>query len=505
MPPFDPTDGDMVGWAQETTLDVEWAHVIAPKAKILLVETPTSETEGVTGFPEIVKAENYVIDNHLANVISQSFGATEETFPNNQAIFDLRTAFQNAQKNNVTVLGASGDEGSTDFELNLEDLYPMQVNSWPSADPLVTSVGGTQMNLTDAGNRLSPDVVWNDTPVGIQAASGGGVSSVFNRPNFQNGVKSVTGNWRGTPDISMNAAVDGGVWVYYTFVTPASPYHIFGGTSAATPEFSGLVAMADQVAGQGLGVINNTLYNTPYGGGIVDVTSGNNDIGPFTNSDGVTYHVPGFDALPGYDLASGLGTVYPPRLVPALAAAAGKNQNVDCNGSMSFAAVTGNLRVKKGASCTLTDSSVDGNVSVDGGGSLTLNGVTVGGNVGTQGSPVSLVQDATGSPTIVDGNVEIANTPAGPANVICGAMIDGNLNVHNNNATSWIGVGGTCTTGNSIGGNAQVSNNKVSGGPSAVVGGNTIGKNLNCNGNNPAPTGGGNTVSGNNNGQCAGL
>src|SRR4029077_2011962 len=128
----------------------------------------------------------------------------------------------------------------------------------------------------------------------------------------------------------------------------------------------------------------------------------------FTNSDGVTYHVPGFDALPGYDLASGLGTVYPPRLVPALAAAVGKNRNLECNGSMSFAAVTGNVHVKKGASCTLTDSSVDGNIAVDGGGTLTLNGVTVGGNVSTQGSPVALVQDATGAPTIVDGNVEIS-------------------------------------------------------------------------------------------------
>ena len=143
---------------------------------------------------------------------------------------------------------------------------------------------------------MSPDVVWNDSDVGIQAASGGGSSAVFNRPDFQGGVKSLVGNQRGTPDVSLNAAVNGGVWVYYTFVGPASPYHIFGGTSAAAPEFAGIVAMADQVAGQWLGTINKALYSIPYGGGLVDVTSGNNDIGPFTNSDGVTYHVPGFDA-----------------------------------------------------------------------------------------------------------------------------------------------------------------------------------------------------------------
>ncbi|MDX6477215.1 MAG: hypothetical protein QOH95_2726 [Gaiellaceae bacterium] len=333
VPPFDPNDGDMVGWAQETTLDVEWAHVMAPAANILLVETPVSETEGVTGFPEIVQAENFVIDNHLASVISQSFGATEDTFPNARALLNLRSAFKNAQRNNVTVLGASGDEGSTDFQLNLEDLYTTQVNSWPSSDPLVTSIGGTQMNLDDQGNRLTPDVVWNDSPIGIQAAGGGGPSHVFERPDFQSHVKSTVGHARGTPDISLNAAVDGGVWVYYTFVGASSPFHIFGGTSAATPEFAGVVAMTNQVAGRPVGLINDALYrladrdrghghDRSSDSGVVDVTQGNNDIGPFVNSDGQTYHVPGFEAGTGYDLASGLGTIDAAAFVPALAKAA---------------------------------------------------------------------------------------------------------------------------------------------------------------------------------------
>jgi subtilase family serine protease len=324
VPPFDPTNDDMVGWAQETTLDVEWAHVFAPKANILLVETPVSETEGVQGFPEMMMAENYVINHHLADVISQSFGATENTFPSVQSLLQLRYAFQNAALKGVTVLGASGDSGSTDAELNGEDLYPFRVNSWPSSDPLVTSVGGTQMDLDDAGNRLAPDVVWND---GF-GAPGGGPSHVFARPNFQTNVQPVVGGARGTPDISMNAAVDGGVWVYYTFINPTSPYHIFGGTSAATPEFSGIVAMADQLAGRPLGLINRPLYSlasTSWQGsknGIVDVTQGNNGIGPFENSDGNTYNVPGFNAGTGYDMASGLGTVDAARFVPALVARA---------------------------------------------------------------------------------------------------------------------------------------------------------------------------------------
>ncbi|MDP9336181.1 MAG: protease, partial [Actinomycetota bacterium] len=108
VPAFDPTNPEMLGWAVETTLDVEWAHVFAPRANILLVETPIAETEGVQGFPEIVAAENYVISNRLATVISQSFGATEETFPSVQSLLHLRSAFENARSHHITVVAASG-------------------------------------------------------------------------------------------------------------------------------------------------------------------------------------------------------------------------------------------------------------------------------------------------------------------------------------------------------------------------------------------------------------
>jgi subtilase family serine protease len=322
VPPFDPNNSDMTGWADETTLDVEWTHVFAPGAKILLEETPVSETEGVQGFPEIVQAENFVIDHHLGDVISQSFGATEETFPNAQAILNLRSALKNANAHNVTVLASSGDDGATDAEANGTDLYPMRVNSWPSADPLVTSVGGTMLDLDASGNRLAPDVVWNDLDSVGGGAGGGGVSSVFPRPAFQNGVRNVVGNHRGTPDISLSAAVDGAVILYFSFEPNNVGYHLVGGTSEASPEFAGIVAMADQVAGHSLGNINNRLYLLSRFGsnvGVVDVTQGNNTFGPFTNSDGTTHTVVGYDAGPGYDLASGNGTVNALRFVPALA------------------------------------------------------------------------------------------------------------------------------------------------------------------------------------------
>jgi subtilase family serine protease len=318
VPPFDPTafNGDEISWAAETSLDVEWSHVFAPGANIILEETPVDETEGVQGFPEIVQAENFAISHFNPAVISQSFGATEQTFASKRAILDLRDAFRNANRHHVTVLAGSGDQGATNFQLNQKDFYTFPVNSWPSSDPLVTSVGGTLLNLDDSGNRISPDVVWND----FAGAGGGGKSTVFGSPDFQDRVESMADDSRATPDISLSSACSGAV-VYYRSFTPAraaSPFGLTCGTSEATPEFAGIVALASQLAGRHLGNINAALYQLRYGKGLVDVTSGDNSFGPFTNSDGTTHTVTGFAAGPGYDLASGLGTVDAAKFVPAL-------------------------------------------------------------------------------------------------------------------------------------------------------------------------------------------
>ena len=81
VPAFNPNDSTMVGWAEETTLDVEYAHSIAPGAKIVLAETPVAEVEGTSGLPEMMNAEKSLIDRGIGDVITQSFGATENTFP----------------------------------------------------------------------------------------------------------------------------------------------------------------------------------------------------------------------------------------------------------------------------------------------------------------------------------------------------------------------------------------------------------------------------------------
>jgi subtilase family serine protease len=332
IPPFDPTNSTMVGWAEETSLDVEMSHAIAPGANILLVETPIAETEGVTGFPAIVHAENYVIDHHLGDVISQSFGATEETFPSADSIYNLRSAYTNAWSNHITVLASSGDTGATNDYRDSSCCYASRVDSWPSTDPLVTSVGGTQIHADAAGTGPAPvarDTVWNDPNSLFNAgdpttlgASGGGLSSVFPRPGYQNPEVGVVGSQRGTPDISMSAAVDGSALVYMSFAPLGPGWELVGGTSEASPLFAGLVAIADQDAGYDLGLINDRLYelrNKPDSG-LVDVSRGNNTM-IFDNphKGGVLTTVDGFDAAPGYDLATGLGTIWAPQFIPALA------------------------------------------------------------------------------------------------------------------------------------------------------------------------------------------
>src|SRR5580700_199880 len=332
VPPFDPTDanGD-VGWAGETTLDVEYAHSMAPGANILLVETPVDETEGTAGFPQIVKAENYVINHHLGQVISQSFAATEGTFPSAASIQGLRSAYFNAARNHVTVLAATGDTGATNYS-NVAGtvLYTHPTVNWPSSDPLVTAVGGTQLALLSTGQRTQADRVWNDStnyalndafsgnPDPTADGTGGGISTVFARPSYQNSVAGLVGDHRGVPDISMSAACSGLVNTYQSFPGEPAGWYVACGTSEATPLFAGIVALADQVAGHSLGLINPALYamSAAKAPGLVDVTAGNNSAAFIQNN--ALVHVKGFWAGPGYDLASGVGTVNADLFVPEL-------------------------------------------------------------------------------------------------------------------------------------------------------------------------------------------
>jgi subtilase family serine protease len=273
------------------------------------VETPTLEEEGRSGFPQIVTAEEYVIRHHLGGVISQSFGATEQTFRSAAALRQLRGAYLLAARPayRVTVLAATGDTGAAGLTYSTHSHFATPAVGWPASDPLVTAVGGTQLDLTPAGIRRRPDVAWSD--------SGGGRSAVFARPAYQDGVAAIVGRDRGIPDISMDAACASGMETYGSFPGGPPGWSVACGTSLATPLFAGIVALAGQAAGHPLGLINPALYRMAAAGdpGIVDIRSGDNTFAS----------VPGFRAGPGYDLVSGLGTVNAAYFVPELARLAG--------------------------------------------------------------------------------------------------------------------------------------------------------------------------------------
>jgi subtilase family serine protease len=339
---------DKAGWALEVSLDVETAHAMAPGANILLVTTPTAETLGVQGFPQMMAAEDYVVRHHLANVISQSFASGEGAFASSQALQQLRYAFQDAAASGVTVLGSSGDSGSamstkTPVKSGGTTLPDPGVE-WPASDPLVTGVGGTYL-CTDANASATSgrNVDSGSNPAKCQANpgqaeigwtnSGGGYSSVFARPSYQDALpagSTAVGAMRGVPDISLQASSGTGMLVYLTLPpdgngglkcgsAPCSTgWYDIGGTSLSCPQWAGLVAVADQLNGGGLGLINPALYKvaanpTRYAADFHDITLGNNTTDP---------SVPGYSASTGWDPVTGLGTPDAALLLPDLVAAA---------------------------------------------------------------------------------------------------------------------------------------------------------------------------------------
>ena len=335
VPAFNANNANMVGWASETTLDVEYAHTIAPGAKLLLVETPGGGSAGTVSMPQIVTAEQYVIRHRLGDVISQSFVATEQAI-GSAGIRSLRGAYLAAYSARVTVLAGSGDSGATGYESNQRSYYTYPVTSWPASDPLVTAVGGTRLNLDASGNRNSADTVWNDTYSQTAnqlvngnngpnpLAGGGGKSVIFGRPTYQGTVRRVVGGRRGVPDISMSAACTGAVNVYQTFGGQPAGWYALCGTSEATPLFAGIVALADQVAGHPIGLINPALYRlaAEHAPGIVSVRSGNNTVSFRQGGRSRTVH--GYSARSGYNLAVGVGTVNAQYFVAELARLAGR-------------------------------------------------------------------------------------------------------------------------------------------------------------------------------------
>jgi subtilase family serine protease len=342
-------------WDVEVALDVEWAHATAPMANIMLVETPTAETLGVQGFQQMMNAEQELIDSGKVDVISQSFGAGEGSFNNGLAsIKQLRQAFVDAAAKHVTVFASSGDGGTTNAmktPVKNPGVIPYPSVIWPASDPLVTATGGTYL-CKDAATGLVVDSVsppsvcgaFPGVPEPSWIGSGGGYSILFPRPSYQDvlpagstyvgssaGAPGPNSNMRGIPDIAYNASSRTGVLVYLTEPAgaPSPPgtvcggaapcstgWYTVGGTSAASPQWAGLIAIADQMAGRDLGFINPTLYNlaanpATYATDFNDVVTG------VPNQDSP---IPGYSASAGWDAVTGLGTPNAANLLPDLIA-----------------------------------------------------------------------------------------------------------------------------------------------------------------------------------------
>src|SRR2546422_239011 len=266
-------------WDLEVALDVEWAHATAPLANIMLVTSPTAETLGVQGFQQFMNAEQYVIDHHMADVISQSFASGEGAFHSGlAALKQLRTTYVSAKANHVTILSSSGDGGSLNsMKEPVKNPAPIPYASveWPASDPLVTAVGGTYLCTN--------------------AVTGAGVDQV-------------------APPVNCRPAANPS--------GEREPAWVVGGTSAGSPQWAGLIAIADEMAGRDLGYLNTALYNlaanpATYAADFYDDdTNSNAQSAPGSGTSGNCC-----PSSQGWDAVTGLGSPNAATLLPDLIAA----------------------------------------------------------------------------------------------------------------------------------------------------------------------------------------
>jgi hypothetical protein len=277
-------------WEVEEALDVEWAHAIAPGASILLVEADAPTYTDLLTAVDTARGTSGVV------AVSMSWGGPEDP---SELSADSTFTTPAGHIGGVTFVAASGDSGAG--------------AGFPAVSPNVLAIGGTSLALNATDNRTS-ETGWN--------GSGGGYSAFEGEPGYQNTyahssyVQNTLHNnvllntHRGNPDVSYDADPAPGVAVYDSYLAPG--WLAVGGTSAAAPQWSALLALVAQGRGAAgsLDGVSQTLPNlyqlaanpTSYGNDFLDITAGNN----------------GFSAGVGYDLVTGLGSPRPAHLVPDL-------------------------------------------------------------------------------------------------------------------------------------------------------------------------------------------
>ncbi|HEV2141742.1 MAG TPA: S53 family peptidase [Candidatus Dormibacteraeota bacterium] len=232
-------------WFIEESTDVEWAHAIAPGAHLVLVEAKTG------GDADILSATKYAIDNNLGDVISMSFSEAESC-PTSDFLADEHAAFERAVAQGITLVAASGNFGPLQHSC-AGPLVPDVAT--PASDPLVTAVGGTDVTVDASTGAYRSELAWS--------GSGGGFSSVYSRPSYQAPFNKDTA--RGVPDVAWHASPN-----HPTLIVANGNVRPNAGTSIATAEWAGVVALADQAAGHRLGSLNELLYHAAKSNGESD-------------------------------------------------------------------------------------------------------------------------------------------------------------------------------------------------------------------------------------------
>ncbi len=303
--------GFVQGDTGESDLDLELSGAVAPNAQIMFVYSGN-----------VVNSVMYAIDQAIAPVISYSYAGCEAT----QApslIAALQPLAQQANAQGITWLAASGDLGAAACDVGHSVSQDGIAVMMPASIPEVTGVGGTtlaegfgstywsQTNGPYYGNSVLsyvPEVGWNDSNSSHIASSGGGMSTIYARPAWQNAPGAPGGTARLVPDVAMAASAnhDG----YFTF--ESGGIGISGGTSAATPVFAGIVLLMNEYLGaNGLGNINPNLYKLASSTSSVfhDATTGSNFVACAAGTKGCVGGTLGYSAGAGYDMVTGLGSV----------------------------------------------------------------------------------------------------------------------------------------------------------------------------------------------------
>jgi subtilase family serine protease len=288
----------------EEVEDTEIVHAIAPAAALDVVLVPANATANAANFTAALTGVLHVAIARHAAVVSVSGSKGEHLFTPAQ-VNRLHAALQQAAGHHVTVVASSGDTGA------ISDNGPPEQVSLPASDPLVLGAGGTALDASFFTGAYHGEMAWNaDT-----SASGGGYSSLFRRPSYQDGVPR-TGRMRGVPDVAADADSSTAMTLTFTGGVPIPAQ----GTSAATPLWAAVIALADQDAGQHLGFVNPAIYaiarSPAYHRAFHDVVTGDNSV--FWPTRLFT----GYQAGPGWDPVTGWGSPDAHILVPLLAHAA---------------------------------------------------------------------------------------------------------------------------------------------------------------------------------------